>query len=233
MIVSHRHRFIFLKTRKTAGTSVEVALSRYCGPEDVVTPVSPDDEAVRKGLGAGPRNYLRPIRDLRPRHIPGLLRGRWPVLYWNHMPAREVRDRVGSAVWDRYFKFAFERDPMERVLSYYHHRSKHEMSLGEFVDTQLHRCLNHPIYTLDGSLCVDMLGRFDHLPEDLKSVTERLGLPFDGRMPHLKGGFRRDRRPPEEAFTPTQRQKIRAFFGVEYELLARPRTVAGAAAGAA
>jgi hypothetical protein len=35
MILSHRYRFIFLKTGKTAGTSVEIALSEYCGAEDI------------------------------------------------------------------------------------------------------------------------------------------------------------------------------------------------------
>jgi hypothetical protein len=32
VIVSHEHVFVFLKTEKTAGTSVEIALSRSCGP---------------------------------------------------------------------------------------------------------------------------------------------------------------------------------------------------------
>ena len=32
MIVSHEHKFIFLKTKKTAGTSIELALSELCGP---------------------------------------------------------------------------------------------------------------------------------------------------------------------------------------------------------
>jgi hypothetical protein len=50
LIISHRHRFIFLKTRKTAGTSVEIALSRFCGPDDVIRR-SPGDEALRRELG--------------------------------------------------------------------------------------------------------------------------------------------------------------------------------------
>jgi hypothetical protein len=32
MIVSHRYRYIFIKTKKTTGTSIEIALSRHCGP---------------------------------------------------------------------------------------------------------------------------------------------------------------------------------------------------------
>ena len=51
MIASHAHRFIFLKTRKTAGTSVEIALSKACGPDDVITVTSPEDEELRTAAG--------------------------------------------------------------------------------------------------------------------------------------------------------------------------------------
>src|SRR5262245_66480011 len=49
MIVSHAHKFIFLKTKKTAGTSIELALSELCGPDDVITPLAEVDEAQRDG----------------------------------------------------------------------------------------------------------------------------------------------------------------------------------------
>jgi hypothetical protein len=38
MILSHEHKFIFLRTKKTAGTSIELALFELCGPNDVITP---------------------------------------------------------------------------------------------------------------------------------------------------------------------------------------------------
>ncbi|MCE2516745.1 MAG: hypothetical protein J4F41_02685 [Alphaproteobacteria bacterium] len=37
-IISHKHRLIHLHNQKSAGTSFEVALSKYCGPDDVITP---------------------------------------------------------------------------------------------------------------------------------------------------------------------------------------------------
>ena len=40
MIVSHKYKFIFIKTRKTAGTSIEYNLSKYLGKEDIITPTS-------------------------------------------------------------------------------------------------------------------------------------------------------------------------------------------------
>ena len=39
MIISHRHEFVYLKARKVAGTSVEVALAQHCGDGDIVTPI--------------------------------------------------------------------------------------------------------------------------------------------------------------------------------------------------
>lgn len=47
MIISHAHRFIFIKTEKTAGTSLEIALSRYCGSDDI-TPFWEEDEVVQR-----------------------------------------------------------------------------------------------------------------------------------------------------------------------------------------
>ena len=59
MILSHEHRFIFLKTRKTAGTSIEIALSKFCGDKDIITRITNQDEILRSQLGfRGPQNFL-------------------------------------------------------------------------------------------------------------------------------------------------------------------------------
>ena len=63
MIISHKYKFIFIKLRKTAGTSLEIALSQYCNKDDIITPISKDDENYRKSRGfSGPRNTNIPLR---------------------------------------------------------------------------------------------------------------------------------------------------------------------------
>jgi hypothetical protein len=50
MIISHKHKFIFIKPQKSAGTSVELLLSRICGPDDVITPLGYDPKPNEMGV---------------------------------------------------------------------------------------------------------------------------------------------------------------------------------------
>ena len=64
-IISYNKNFIFIKTRKTSGTSLEIALSKFCDTEDIIGPISSSepstslDEEFRKSRKfLGPQNYL-------------------------------------------------------------------------------------------------------------------------------------------------------------------------------
>ena len=37
MIISHKHKFIFVRPRKTAGTTMQNVLSKICGEDDIIT----------------------------------------------------------------------------------------------------------------------------------------------------------------------------------------------------
>jgi hypothetical protein len=221
MILSHKYRFILLKTRKTAGTSIEISLSRYCGERDVLTPIAPEDEALRCDLGLGPRNFGFRLRDYTPRDLLRLLLKRRPkpgARFHNHMTAREVRDRVGARTWRSYFKFCFERNPWDKVLSQYHFDRQGMADLDDFV-RYAELWSDFPSYTIDGEVAVDAIARYESLPADLGAICARLGIPFDGWLPRAKGHFRQDRRPPEEVFTPPQAALVADRFAAEIRLL--------------
>src|SRR5918997_5095351 len=115
MIISHKHKFIFLKTRKTAGTSIEIALSRLCGDRDIITPIGQDERFRREFSHRGSQNF----RVASPEREPNDGRPRKEVDYYNHIPAERVRVLIGTAIWDEYYKFCFERNPWDKAISLY------------------------------------------------------------------------------------------------------------------
>jgi len=198
MIVSHKYRFIFVKTLKTAGTSIEVFLSPFCGPEDILTPISPQ------------------VEPHRPRNHDG---------FFNHMPAHEIRECVGHSVWNDYFKFCVERNPWDKVLSYYHmmnHRQNDTLAFDQFLrGTDFP--INYPKYTepLDsGRIIVDRVLRYESLNAELTEVFGQLGIPFAGSLGvNAKSEYRTDRRPYREVYLPQQAERVRDLFAQEIALL--------------
>ena len=220
MILSHDWRFIFVKTEKTGSTSVEMALAPYCGPLDVVTPIHARDEAQRFAAGVRARNFAIVESTFKPEADPeaqeARIKAQGPVVthrgaFYNHMGAAEIRAAAGARIFDGYFKFAVERDPRERLISYYYWLGRAtQQSFRDFVagfdaPTNWDRC------TIDGKLALDRLIRHDRLADGLREVTADLGIPWDGNLPRAKSGYR-----PKEA-------TVAALFDAEIEKLARER----------
>jgi hypothetical protein len=181
VIVSHEHGFVFMKTRKTAGTSVEIALSRVCGPDDVITPVTASDEALRREVGGrGPQHYESPPLERKA---------------FNHMPVSMVRRMLGRQRFESYFSFAIERNPWDAVVSLFHwrYRSSEPGSFSEFVASEAVETFaikNARIYRLDGVVAVDRVLRYESLASELDTVWSQLGLPGSPDLPHAKAGTR-------------------------------------------
>jgi hypothetical protein len=225
MIVSHRYKFIFIKTHKTAGSSMETALAPLCGPEDIITPM---ESNWRTDL---PRNYhadtwlgrayarSRLLRKCIGRHSP--LLGHW---YYEHMPATRVRQLLGEEVWNGYHKFCFERNPWAKVVSYYNwKRLGQGRKLPPFRDYVLEKTHRLPMDArlyFDGERCiVDEVIDFEGFQASFAALCRRLGIPFDGNMPREKTNLTERPVDYHDYYDDETRAKVAECFAREIGLL--------------
>lgn len=225
MILSHNYRFIFIKTNKTAGTSIEIALSRFCGERDIISPNEPEDEIIRRKLGGRPpQHYLAPLSDYRLIDVYRYIaRRRKRHRFYHHMPATEIRALAGEDIWNGYYKFCVERNPWDRVISFYYWRLKKNpgQTITEFIDSGMPEVLHrngYGLYTIDDAVAVDRVLRYENLEAALEAVRTRLGLPEKLTLPRAKATRRQDKRSHREIMGPEDREKIAKLFHREIEL---------------
>jgi hypothetical protein len=173
-IISYRHKFIFVKTRKTAGTSLEVHLAAKCGPKDIVTPIAPTN----------------------PDHQPRNFEGDGGV-FKNHMAAREIQ-RLKPRAFESFFKFCFERHPIDKCLSQFamfvnapwFDRPGAPQDWDAYL-AQRRFPVDVERYTdASGALIVDRVFRYEDLPGALAEIERRVGTSFGPLTANEKSGYR-------------------------------------------
>lgn len=188
MLVSHRYEFIFTKTVKTAGTSVELFLEPFCAV---------DGHKVKRMTDA----VESPAGIIGARGAPARVEGaRW----YNHMPAALIKAQLGDALWSAYHKFTIVRNPYDKMVSWFHFRQlpRKESDGLAFAEIKARfrrfvlagippPMIDRDKYTIDGSVCVDRFLRYESLAADLQGLAAGLGLDVAGReLPRAKGRFR-------------------------------------------
>ena len=89
MLISHRKKFIYTKTVKTAGSSIESYFEQYCMPNGDWEFTAGREEPYINETG------IIGYRGNKPSNKE----------WYNHMPAAMIKDKIGNSTWDNYFKF--------------------------------------------------------------------------------------------------------------------------------
>lgn len=224
MLVSHRHRFIFLKTQKTASTSIEIALSAFMGERgDIITPISPEDEKLRRNLSAaGPRNYLASPIEYGVNDVWRLAsRLKLKKRFFNHIPAYLAQERLPASIWKEYLIVSIDRHPFDRAISSYYWRTRkmaNPPSVNEYVlNAPSKELSNWQIYSIEDNIVAGFMMRYEALTEDLSRLSELLGLSHPIQLPpeKTKGTHRLDRRPWRELLDQSSTRRLRLVCAKE------------------
>jgi hypothetical protein len=243
MIVSHKYQFIHIKNGKVGGTSLEIALSKFLGPDDIVTTHTKPDEIDRYNRGfTTAQNFQKTFTELIPKEWPMALRSqilsklcsgkrgvieskKYPARYKGHMRASDIKRKVGEEVWNSYFKFAVERNPWDKVVSAYYwdrNNTKEGLSFRDFVLSGEACQSNFEYYTLNGIFAIDRLLKYENLANELEEVSNIIGLPENLndviKDIKAKGGYRK--KPNYREFYDKElHDVIDIFFAREIKLL--------------
>jgi hypothetical protein len=206
MVISHAHRFIYLKTWKTASTSVQAALATVCGKHRIII----DEANVDIVLGSDRPHPMAygPAARLAFRADGG-----------HSLPAT-VRSFVGEEAWNTYYKFSFVRNPWDTYVSGYWWRKSGSVP-EHFEDIKQHfkqwlldgnGRRNYAIISIDGVVVADFIGRYENLGADFKKAFEPLhmeppALPSKVE-PKSKGSFRLRDEPYQEYYDDESRAYV-------------------------
>ena len=161
MIISHRHKFIFMHSRKCAGSTIEVMLNKSLGPHDIQIGAWP--ETIKAGGKVNRRalfdaasspifwraacaNLPAYVRKKEAAEFPKVLNAAIKQKYKRQLagiPSHPTAAAVSTSFpreWSEYFTFAFVRNPFEFEVSDYFWRSRGlslAVSFKEFLRRKL------------------------------------------------------------------------------------------------
>lgn len=198
MLVSKKHRFLFIHVYKVAGTSIRAALEPLC--EDYWK-----------------RRLWRLTNGLYSPHLPDA-----------HLKAYQAKEMLSPELFSRCFKFAFVRNPWDWQVSLYHFMIKdtnhYQHRLGKSFngfDQYLEWRLNDDLrfqheFLLDenGTMLMDYVGRLETINDDMAHICQTLDIPAI-QVPHVNKSKHNDYR---SYYTDTTRDQVAQAFKRDIEL---------------
>ncbi len=163
MIISTVHKFVFAAIPKTGTHSVRRALREHMGPEDL------------EQVGLFVQRSL-PIPDL-------------ARIGHGHISLAQLRPYMAPGDFERFFKFAFVRNPFDRFVSYssfitreqgHFDRDPQKVMRHFLANPPLDHILFRPQHEFvtdsEGALLTDYVGRVEQMQQSYDEICERIGI---------------------------------------------------------
>lgn len=204
VVVSHEYEFVFVKTTKTAGTSIEACLSRHLPSTDSFSPICPSIDCHV------PRNWELPDGNR----------------LCNHMTMKEVRDIYGATI-SNYESWCIERHPVDKCISHFamlinsphHNKGNENLDWSQYIANGKFP-IDSEKWSIRGEVVVDKVFDYElistQIPDYLSSRFNILGFSLDIRA---KSGFRVKGVPSANEITASQRKQIMDAFECSNSLL--------------
>lgn len=207
MLLSYQPPFLFVHIDKAAGSSIQLALQPH------VAPSRPRRRWRRRLAWLGSVNRLG-----------GLYR---TVEFPEHASARLVQRSLPPEVYSNLFKFAFVRNPWDRLVSRYSYLKRNDghprhalvnqlSGFDEYVEWEIRRgrMFQHTYVTdLEGRAIVDFVGRFENLEADFARACAQLRIKAE--LPKANASSHRDYR---TYYSDATRQRVAECFKSDIEL---------------
>jgi len=209
VIISHKYKFIFIKPEKTAGSSLEIALSKYCDQNDIITTIG--EEYIRKKHGyLGPRNYysnnidyvnfskilkhntksfiktFKIIKKFIDYKNEPYFKTFYKNIFYEHINASNIKANVSSKIWDNYFKFTIIRNPVDQFLSYYFHINNSlelikQNPINYFIDAKAASFFRRTKnkYFINDNIIIDKFINFSQFKSDINFIGKKLMINDD------------------------------------------------------
>lgn len=215
MLISEKHKFIFIHIAKVAGQSVTNALMPYAAKPwqrslNVLCPYRYQLKLYSKLKQYGGISFM-------PQPFP------------DHVHSSIVREKMGKEVFRSYYSFAFVRNPWAWVLSNYTYglsnprHSRHDLykSFDSFSEYLMWHCREdrkikfQRDYVCDdqGNVIIDFVGKQERLANDFSIICKTIGVQTS--LPTLNVSRHSNYR---ESYTNETRLLVRETFKEDIEL---------------
>lgn len=157
VLVSHKYRFIYIKNKKVAGSSVESFFGQYCiNPKKNYSFNDSIDEHIdRFGI------------------IGSRLQGKF-TKWQSHKKAKQIKNDLGEKKFNEYLKFCVIRNPYDKMVSQYFYQ-KSKLSFKNFVKEN--NVNNLKIHSIEKKSVCDYFIRYENLEQDIITLCHKLNIP--------------------------------------------------------